>query len=65
LSSYFISVTTDGDYYSGSKSFKIEGVYNPKIIEIKESSFPKFSVKIEHGPAKKRKTVLIEFEGIQ
>ena len=65
LSSYFISVSPDGDYYSGSKLFKIEGVYNPKMIEIKEITYPKFSIKFEHGPAKKRKTELIELEGVQ
>ena len=65
LSSYIVSVTEDGDYYSGSKLYKIEGLANPKIIETKESNYPKFIIKIEHGVYDKRKIETFEFEGIQ
>jgi len=65
LESLLISAMPDGDYYTLSKLYKIVGILNPKIIEIKENNFPKFSVKIEHGPAKNRKTELIEFGGVQ
>ncbi len=65
LSSFIISVTPDGDYYSYSKLYKIEGIYNPKILEIKETNAPKFSIKIEYGPAKNRKIELLNFDGVQ
>ena len=47
LSSYLVSVIPDGDYYSYSKLYKIEGLYNPKVIEIKETQgLFKFIIKI-------------------
>ena len=65
LSSYIISVSPDGDYYSNSKLYKIEGIYNPKILEIKESESPKFLLKIEYGIQNKRKFEVFEFIGVQ
>jgi len=67
LSSYIISVRPDGDYYSYSKLYKIEGLIIPKIIEIKETVAPNFSIKIEHGSYRdnKRKMEIFEFEGVQ
>lgn len=64
LSSYIISVKEDGDYYTGSKLYKIEGLEAPKVLEIKETKYPKFTIKIEHGAYTKRKTDAFEFEGI-
>ena len=50
LSSYLVSVIPDGDYYSYSKLYKIEGLYNPKIIEVKETQgLFNFIIKIEFG----------------
>ena len=64
LSSYMISVVPDGDYYSHSKLYKLEGLIIPKIIEIKESVYPKFIIKIEYGSfLEKRKVKSFEFEG--
>lgn len=63
LYSYLISVIPDGDYYSYSKLYKVEGLINPKILEIKETIFPMFSIKIEHGDYKNRKIEVFEFEG--
>ena len=54
LSSYYITVIPDGDYYITSKLFKIEGLINPKIITINEGGFPEFSLTIEHGLFNKR-----------
>jgi hypothetical protein len=65
LSSYIISVTPDGDYYyPGSKLYKIEGFYNPKILEIKENKYPNFTIKIEYGSVGERKVKLFKFKGI-
>ncbi|MGX1022966.1 hypothetical protein ACSSV5_000108 [Psychroflexus sp. MBR-150] len=49
LQSLFISVKPDGDYYSWSKLFKIEGVLNPEIITINELKYPKFEIVIKFG----------------
>ena len=65
LQSYMISVTPDGDYYTNSKLYKIEGLCNPKILEIKETTFPKFLIKVEHGLFNDRKTKLFELEGVE
>jgi len=67
LRSYIISVTPDGDYYSYSKLYKIEGLIIPKVLEIKETTALNFSVKIEHGSYRdnKRKIEIFEFEGAQ
>jgi hypothetical protein len=67
LSSYIVSAVPDGDYYSYSKLYKIEGLINPKILEIKETTAPNFSIKIEHGSYRdnKRKIEIFEFEGVQ
>ena len=64
ISSLLISVVPDGDYYTSSKLYKIERLIRPKVLEIKETTYPKFSIKIEHGSAKKRKIELFEFEGV-
>ena len=66
LRSYIISVTPDGDYYSYSNLYKIEGLIIPKVLEIKETTAPNFSIKIEHGSYRdnKRKIEIFEFEGV-
>ena len=63
--SYFISVNPDGDYYSYSKLFKLEGLINPIVKEIKEISAPDFSIKIEHGTDSNRKMETIKLEGFK
>lgn len=65
LSSLLISTIPDGDYYSHSKLYKIEAIYNPKILEIKETTAPNFSIKIEHGFHRARKIEIFQFEGVQ
>ncbi|GEM_PF-1472133 len=57
LSSILISIIPDGDYYSQSKLFKIEGLENPKIVSLKEKEFPEFVLSVESGPVKNRRTI--------
>ncbi len=47
LSSLLVSVMPDGDYYTKSRLYKIQSMLNPTNIEINETSYPKFSIKIE------------------
>lgn len=49
LQSLLITINPDGDYYTQSKLFKIEGVLNPQIVEIKELEYPNFKIVIEIG----------------
>ena len=64
LSSYLVSVIPDGDYYSYSKLYKIEGLYNPKVIEVKETQgLFKFIIKIEFGIYNNRQIQNFELEG--
>ena len=64
LSSYLVSVIPDGDYYSYSKLYKIEGLYNPKIIEVKETQgLFNFIIKIEFGIYNNRQIQNFELEG--
>ena len=65
LESIYISSMPDGDYYTSSALYKIEGLLNPKIIDVKEGDEFKFIISLEHGPAKDRKTASYTFEGIQ
>jgi hypothetical protein len=64
LSSYIVSISPDGDYYTNSKLYKIEGLYMPNIIEIKETIYPEFSVTIEHGIYNKRRTDVFKLKGV-
>ncbi|SFT43541.1 hypothetical protein SAMN04489724_0743 [Algoriphagus locisalis] len=57
LSSVLVSIAPDGDYYTASQLYKIEGILNPKILEMKETSYPEFVLSIEHGEATSRKVV--------
>ncbi|WP_139316502.1 hypothetical protein [Algoriphagus marinus] len=63
LSSILISIIPDGDYYSQSKLFKIEGLENPKIISLIEKEFPEFILAVESGPLENRKTFEYKFKG--
>ena len=65
LYSLIVSVAPDGEY-SNSALYKIEGLIIPKVLEIKETTAPNFSVKIEHGSYRdnKRKIEIFEFEGV-
>jgi len=49
VTSYIISIYPDDNYYNWSKLYKIQGLVNPEILEIKETEYPNFIVKIEHG----------------
>lgn len=64
LQSYIISVTPDGDYYTNSKLYKIEGFCNPKILEIKETTYPMVTIKVEHGVYSDRKVETFTLEGV-
>ena len=63
LESIFVSIIPDGDYYTSSKLFKIEGLISPEIIEFKELQYPKFGLRIEYGNYNNRRIEFIEFEG--
>lgn len=65
LTSLIISTVPDGDYYSSSKLYKIEGICNPTIIEIKEIKYPRFTLKIEHGFTNSRNVDTFELDGVQ
>jgi hypothetical protein len=64
LESLIISSMPDGDYYTSSKLYKVEGLCNPKILEIKEDDYPKFSIKIEHGFFDNRKIEIFIIKGV-
>jgi hypothetical protein len=64
LSSYLISCIPDGDYYTSSKLFKIQGLLNPKIKNINEREYPYFDLLIEYGEFNLRKTESFIIEGI-
>lgn len=59
LSSILISIRQDGDYYTESKLYKLEGLENPKILAIHEGVFPEVIVEVEYGKKNKKKTVRI------
>ena len=63
LYSFLLSITPDGDHYSWSKLYKIEGMYDPKIVEVSEIKYPNFYVKLEHGAFDNRITEVFEFSG--
>lgn len=63
LTSYIISINPDGDYYVNTKLYKIEGLSNPKILEIKGTIYPNFEIKIEYGIYDNRKTKSFELIG--
>lgn len=54
-SSFLISAIPDGDYYTLSTIKKIEGVFNPEFLGVKELEYPNFEVSIEHGFYNNRK----------
>jgi hypothetical protein len=56
LSSILISIIPDGDYYTESKLYKVEGLENPKILAIHEGLFPEVIVEVEYGRKNKKKT---------
>ncbi|MCA4777205.1 hypothetical protein [Empedobacter stercoris] len=49
LQALIISVSPDGDYYTTSKLYKIDELIFPKIVEINETKYPEFIIKIETG----------------
>ncbi len=62
-SSFLVSVMPDGDYYTTSKLFKIEGLVNPIIKSISESSYPEFIITIEYGLLDEKKIKEFKFKG--
>lgn len=61
VSSFYISVYPDGDGYTSSKLYKIEGLIHPKIIGISETKYPNFKINIEYGDFDKRVNKIFEF----
>jgi len=62
-SSFLISVMPDGDYYTTSNLFKIEGLINPFIKSLSEGAYPEFIITIEYGLADNRKIKEFSFKG--
>ncbi|QDH80188.1 hypothetical protein FKX85_14525 [Echinicola soli] len=56
LSSVLVSVMPDGDYYTKSNLYKIEGLLDPKVQGIAETTYPDFELLVEHGKYGNRKT---------
>lgn len=54
LSSVLISIVPDGDYYTDSKLYKIEGFLAPKVLAIEETIYPEIVLSIEQGKVKSR-----------
>lgn len=63
-SSFLVSVIPDGDYYTSSKLFKIEGLINPEIKSINVTVYPEFIIMIEYGIAEDRKYEEFRLKGI-
>lgn len=65
LGSYFISVKTADSYSNINKGklFKIEGMYNSKILEVKESKYPFFTIKVEYETEGKKRIKIYKFKG--
>lgn len=61
LSSILVSILPDGDYYTDSKLYKLEGISNPKVLGIEETDFPEFELSIEQGKESDRKVVKYKF----
>ena len=61
--SLIVSIIPDGDYYTISKLYKIQGLLKPKILRVSEGQYPKFILEVEYGIYANRKTKLFEFEG--
>lgn len=64
LSSLLVTVVPDGDAYTQSRLYKIEGLEAPRVVEIKEGQFPAFILVVESGPQKKRTVEEYRLEGI-
>jgi len=63
LDSYIISIVPDGDYYTSSKLFKIEGLCKPEILELIETKYPEIQIKIESGFMNNRVTKIYKING--
>lgn len=63
LSSILISIAPDGDYYSVSKLYKIEGLLDPKVIAIKEGNDLSFTISVESGSKEQRETETFIMDG--
>ena len=63
LASYLVSVYPDDNYYNWSKLYKIEGCMNSKILEIKETEYPYFTITIEYGVNGQREEKVFTLKG--
>ncbi|MFA7616900.1 MAG: hypothetical protein WCY16_10010 [Weeksellaceae bacterium] len=63
LSSVLISIIPDGDYYTSSKLYKIEGLVAPEILQITETQYPELVITVESGFYKDRKQISYTLEG--
>ena len=62
LQSILITISPDGDYYTTSKTFKIEGLLAPRFISVEEQKYPDFEITVESGSVSKRVTKSYNFE---
>lgn len=62
-SSFLVSVMPDGDYYTTSNLFKIEGLINPFIKSLSEGAYPEFTITLEYGLEDNRKIKEFSFKG--
>lgn len=62
LQSVLITINPDGDYYTKSKLFKIEGLEAPKLIAITEQQYPNFEIIVESGAFNERTTKSFIFQ---
>lgn len=63
LSSVLISIIPDGDYYTSSKLYKIEGLVAPEIVQITETQYPDLVITVESGFYKDRKQISYTLDG--
>lgn len=67
LESFIISVKSS-DLYSkniDSKLYKLEGFYRPKILNIKEISYPEFMIEVEHTKNMERRVDIFRFKSLE
>ena len=61
IQSVLISIIPDGDYYTDSKLFKIEGLYNPRVLSVNKTEDENYVISIESGLSNKKKVLDYNF----
>lgn len=62
LESILIAIIPDGDYYTRSELYKIEGLSNPVILDVLESGYPNIELIVNHGFEGQEKTESFKLE---